>query len=166
MSSKRVRLWSDEPSPVDLRAFGAVAETAVEPVLDDAFDPIALGSRLAKRVLDDLNVRSAIAESRGIELDIWMVTKLMVLELLLSEECDMVLRWLAHGEPRRQLASFKFKGIAGPGDVDAHGWWVGSGGDSVVETGHRGTDPTGNFRGGCIVSASPRYHPRNLLKVH
>ena len=107
MSSKRVRLWSDEPSPVDLRAFGAVAETAVEPVLDDAFDPIALGSRLAKRVLDDLNVRSAIAESRGIELDIWMVTKLMVLELLLSEECDMVLRWLAHGEPRRQLASFK-----------------------------------------------------------
>ena len=114
MSSKRVRLWSDEPSPVDLRAFGAVAETAVEPVLDDAFDPIALGSRLAKRVLDDLNVRSAIAESRGIELDIWMVTKLMVLELLLSEECDMVLRWLAHGEPRRQLASFKFKGIAGP----------------------------------------------------
>ena len=43
MSSKRVRLWSDEPSPVDLLAFGAVAETAVEAVLDDALDPIALG---------------------------------------------------------------------------------------------------------------------------
>ena len=43
MSSKRVRLWSDEPSPIDLLAFGAVAETAVEAVLDDALDPIALG---------------------------------------------------------------------------------------------------------------------------
>ena len=43
MSSKPVRLWSDEPSPVDLLAFVAVAETAVEAVLDDALDPIALG---------------------------------------------------------------------------------------------------------------------------
>ena len=43
MSSKRLRLWSDEPSPVDLLAFGAVAETAVEAVLDDALDPIAIG---------------------------------------------------------------------------------------------------------------------------
>ena len=43
MSSKSVQLWSDEPSSVDLLAFGAVAETAVEAVLDDALDPIALG---------------------------------------------------------------------------------------------------------------------------
>ena len=43
MSSKPVQLWSDEPSPVDLLAFGAVAETAVEAVLDNALDPIALG---------------------------------------------------------------------------------------------------------------------------
>ena len=43
MSSLPMRLWSDEPSPVDLLAFGAVAETAVEAVLDDALDPIALG---------------------------------------------------------------------------------------------------------------------------
>lgn len=43
MSDEAVRLWSDEPSPVDLLAFGAVAETAVEAVLDDALDPIALG---------------------------------------------------------------------------------------------------------------------------
>jgi len=42
-SSARVRLWSDEPSAVDLLAFGAVAETAVEAVLDDVLDPIALG---------------------------------------------------------------------------------------------------------------------------
>lgn len=43
MSHAPVRLWSDEPSPVDLLAFGAVAETAVEAVLDDTLDPIALG---------------------------------------------------------------------------------------------------------------------------
>ena len=38
-----VRLWSDEPSAIDMLAFGAVAETAVEAVLDDLLDPIALG---------------------------------------------------------------------------------------------------------------------------
>ena len=43
MSSNRVRLWSDEPSAVDLLAFLAAAESAVEAVLDDALDPIALG---------------------------------------------------------------------------------------------------------------------------
>ncbi|MCA9632151.1 MAG: hypothetical protein KC766_31070, partial [Myxococcales bacterium] len=43
MTVEPVRLWSDEPSPVDLLAFAAVAETAVEAVLDDALDPIALG---------------------------------------------------------------------------------------------------------------------------
>lgn len=43
MSDERVRLWSDEPSPVDLLAFGAVADTAVEAVLDDSLDPVALG---------------------------------------------------------------------------------------------------------------------------
>lgn len=43
MSQARVRLWSDEPSPIDLLAFGAVGETAVEAVLDDTLDPIALG---------------------------------------------------------------------------------------------------------------------------
>jgi hypothetical protein len=43
MSASPVRLWSDEPSAVDLLAFGAVAETAVEAVLDDTLDPVALG---------------------------------------------------------------------------------------------------------------------------
>ena len=43
MSSQAVQLWSDEPSSVDLLAFGAVAETAVDAVLNDALDPIALG---------------------------------------------------------------------------------------------------------------------------
>ncbi len=39
----RVRLWSDEPSAVDLLAFTAVARTVVDAVLDDALDPLALG---------------------------------------------------------------------------------------------------------------------------
>ena len=43
MSNKPVQLWSDEPSSIDLLAFGAIAETAVEAALDDALDPIALG---------------------------------------------------------------------------------------------------------------------------
>lgn len=38
-----MRLWSDEPSAVDLLAFGAVADTVVDAVLDDALDPLALG---------------------------------------------------------------------------------------------------------------------------
>ena len=40
MSNKPVQLWPDEPASVDLLAFGAVAETAVEAVLDDALDPV------------------------------------------------------------------------------------------------------------------------------
>src|SRR5437867_3790916 len=38
-----IRLWSDEPSAIDLLSFQAVAETVVDAVLDDALDPVALG---------------------------------------------------------------------------------------------------------------------------
>lgn len=38
-----LRLWSDEPAEVDLLAFGAVADTVVDVVLDDNLDPLALG---------------------------------------------------------------------------------------------------------------------------
>ena len=67
--------------------------------------------RRVKRFLNDLNVRSSIAERRGIELDVSVVAKLMVLELLLSDEFDMVLGWLARGELRLQLA--RLEEIAG-----------------------------------------------------
>ena len=60
--------------------------------------------RRVKRFLNDLNVRSSIAERRGIELDVSVVAKLMVLELLLPDEFDTVLGWLAAGNLRRQLA--------------------------------------------------------------
>ena len=64
-----------------------------------------------KRFLNDLSVRSSIAERRGIELDVSVVAKLMVLELLLPEDFDMVLGWLARGDLRRQLS--RLEKIAG-----------------------------------------------------
>ena len=64
-----------------------------------------LGSpRRVKRFLNDLSVRSSIAGRRGIELNVSVVAKLMVLELLLPKEFETVLGWLARGELRRQLA--------------------------------------------------------------
>ena len=63
--------------------------------------------RRVKRFLNDLNLRSSIAERRGIELDDSVVAKLMVLELLLPEEFDMVLDWLARGELRSRLAQLE-----------------------------------------------------------
>ena len=68
--------------------------------------------RRVKRFLNDLSVRSSIAQRRGIELDVSVVAKLMVLELLLPEEFDMVLGWLARGELRHQLA--RLEEIRGP----------------------------------------------------
>lgn len=75
MNSESIRLWSDEPSPIDLLAFGAVAETAVEAVLDDALDPIALGvsgnwgsgkSTVLRLIENELADRSAANEDQRI----------------------------------------------------------------------------------------------------
>lgn len=38
-----LKLWSDEPSAIDLLAFGAVADTVVDAVMDEGLDPVALG---------------------------------------------------------------------------------------------------------------------------
>jgi hypothetical protein len=63
--------------------------------------------RRIKRFLNDLNVRASIARRRGIELDIAVVAKLMVLELLLQEEFNKVLDWLARGELRDRLGDLE-----------------------------------------------------------
>ncbi|ETB46885.1 NTPase [Mycobacterium avium 10-5560] len=63
--------------------------------------------RRVKRFLNDLNVRASIARRRGIELDIAVVAKLMVLELLLPDEFNKVLDWLARGELRDKLAELE-----------------------------------------------------------
>lgn len=36
-------LWSDDPAPVDLLSFDAVAQTVVDALLDETLDPVALG---------------------------------------------------------------------------------------------------------------------------
>jgi KAP-like P-loop domain-containing protein len=86
--------------------------------LDDMTEQLAFASRLTpilyeklrgnprriKRFLNDLRVRQTIAARRGIELDPAVIAKLMVLEVLLPEEFSNVLRWLAEGNMRDQLA--------------------------------------------------------------
>ncbi len=63
--------------------------------------------RRVKRFLNDLRVRQAIAERRGIKLDPGVVAKLMVLEVLLPEDFTMVLDWLAQGTMRDQIAKLE-----------------------------------------------------------
>ncbi len=63
--------------------------------------------RRVKRFLNDLNVRASIASRRGIELEIAIVAKLMILELLLPDEFERVLDWLASGELRQQLSELE-----------------------------------------------------------
>jgi len=59
--------------------------------------------RRIKRFLNDLRVRQSIASRRGIDLKAAIVAKLMVLEVLLPEEFNEVLGWLAQGTMRDQL---------------------------------------------------------------
>lgn len=59
--------------------------------------------RRVKRFLNDLHVRQAIANRRGISLDPAVVAKLMVLEVLLPTEFAEVLGWLARGVMRQKL---------------------------------------------------------------
>ncbi|MFN8560037.1 MAG: P-loop NTPase fold protein, partial [Dehalococcoidia bacterium] len=65
--------------------------------------------RRVKRFLNDLNVRASIAERRGIELDIAIVAKLMILELLLPSEFAILLDWLARGQLRQRLAELEIQ---------------------------------------------------------
>lgn len=59
--------------------------------------------RRIKRFLNDLNVRQAISERRGIDLPADAVAKLMVLERLLPDDFKTVLDWLAKNQLRDQL---------------------------------------------------------------
>ena len=88
------------PTGLDIAAERQFA-ARLTPIL---YEKLRGSPRRVKRFLNDLNVRSSIAERRGIELDVSVVAKLMVLELLLPEEFNTVLGWLARGALRRQLA--------------------------------------------------------------
>lgn len=73
--------------------------------------------RRIKRFLNDLNVRASVARRRGIELDIPVVAKLMVLELLLPDEFKQVLDWLARGELRERLTELERRARKPIGDA-------------------------------------------------
>lgn len=72
--------------------------------------------RRVKRFLNDLHVRQAIAERRGISLDPAVVSKLMVLEVLLPTEFAQVLGWLARGVMRQQIEALETAAGRPPGD--------------------------------------------------
>lgn len=91
------------PEGLDVSAEKQLA-ARLTPIL---YEKLRGSPRRVKRFLNDLNVRSSIAERRGIVLDRLVFAKLMVLELLLKDEFNMVLEWLAHGELRSQLASLE-----------------------------------------------------------
>jgi hypothetical protein len=63
--------------------------------------------RRVKRFLNDLHVRQAVASRRGIKLNPAVVAKLMVLEVLLPDEFNQVLEWLAKGVLRDQVAGLE-----------------------------------------------------------
>jgi hypothetical protein len=78
--------------------------------------------RRVKRFLNDLSVRRTIAQRRGIALDEAVIAKLMVLEVLMPEEFERVLEWLAQNELREQIEKLEAaagKGAALPEEVDA-----------------------------------------------
>lgn len=63
--------------------------------------------RRIKRFLNDLNIRRSIAARRGISLDLDVVAKLMVLEVLLPDQFQEVLSWLRTGELRDRLSALE-----------------------------------------------------------
>lgn len=87
----------------------------------DLSDELAFASRLTpilyeklhgnprriKRFLNDLRVRQSIASRRGIDLKAAIVAKLMVLEVLLSDDFKEVLGWLAQGTMRDRLINLE-----------------------------------------------------------
>lgn len=100
------------PSGVDISDELAFA-ARLTPLL---YEKLHGSPRRVKRFLNDLNVRSSIAGRRGIELDIAIVAKLMILEVLLPDEFSAMLDWLARGELRQQLADLER--LAGQGAAE------------------------------------------------
>ena len=92
----------DELSPVEGLDFSEEMAFAARltPLL---YEKLRGSPRRVKRFLNDLHVRQAIAQRRGISLDPAVVAKLMVLEVLLPTEFAQVLGWLARGVMRQQI---------------------------------------------------------------
>jgi hypothetical protein len=105
----------------DIRRAGGTLDGLQFPDGTDLAEEIAFASRLTpilyeklggnprriKRFLNDLRVRQAIADRRGIALQAPIVAKLMVLEKLLSDDFETLLGWLANGTLRDQLIALE-----------------------------------------------------------
>lgn len=74
--------------------------TRLTPLL---YEKLRGNPRFIKRFLNDLRVRQAIAERRGISLDAAVIAKLMTLEALMRDEFELLLGWFAEGRQRERL---------------------------------------------------------------
>jgi len=63
--------------------------------------------RRIKRFLNDLYIRRTVAQRRGIELDVAVIAKLMVLEVLFPDAFARILEWLSKGELRSRMAELE-----------------------------------------------------------
>lgn len=88
---------------VDLTPERAFAER-LTPIL---YEKLRGNPRRTKRFLNDLHVRRSIATRRGIELQADTVAKMMVLEQLLPEDFEQVLRWLANATLRSEISKLE-----------------------------------------------------------
>jgi hypothetical protein len=91
------------PDGVDLSDEIAFA-ARLTPIL---YEKLGGNPRRIKRFLNDLRVRQAVAERRGIALDATIVAKLMVLERLLADDFKSLLGWLAQRSLRDQLTALE-----------------------------------------------------------
>lgn len=81
------------------------------------YEKLAGNPRRIKRFLNDLNIRRSIAARRGIELDVEVVAKLMVLEVLLPDQFQVLLSWLRVGELHDRLHALETQGHPSAHDV-------------------------------------------------
>jgi len=131
----QLRLQSNEISPAiarcnELRRESGNLDDLADAVSCDISSELALAARLTpilyeklhgnprriKRFLNDLHVRRAVAGRRGIELDMEVVAKLMVLEVLLPNAFGRVLDWLARNELREKMQALETASIGAPAD--------------------------------------------------
>ena len=118
-------LWSDEPTGLDFLAFRAVADTAVEAVLDDALDPLAIGisgpwgsgkTTVLKLIGDGLRRRSSAEGAARVlilETDPWRYDPAVgAKESLISEVLSCLQDALAENATAAQGALDKLKKLA------------------------------------------------------
>lgn len=108
--------------------------------------------RRIKRFLNDFNIRRSIAARRGIELDLDVVAKLMVLEVLLPDHFRQVLAWLRSGQLRDRLAALEAHANDPQGDPNsAEGHEAGR---PMVTVGRNSETPDGGDGEGTDLSPS------------